>query len=341
MTVRVWVELSGENPALADAELDAVVGRLGGQTVPSAAEAPGGWRAADLPDLDAAGELGRTLALARRLAVPWVERGYDELTSRFRREGRGGKSAAFRSISSPRAPDLDPPWRDVAAAYVTAGGRIDLDRPDRRFRVGTDARGDPFVAEELSPVDRRSFSDRRMPNLPFQRPVSLPPRLGRVAVNLARVGAGGRIVDPFVGTGALLLEAALLGIRVSGVDRDPLMIRGALRNFASSGVSADALRVADAAESFRPVPGGLWDAVVTDPPYGRASGSGGEAPARLLARVLPRWADLVRPDGRIVVIVPGGDDPVDPPWKRELVVRDRVHRSLTREFRVYRRSPAR
>jgi tRNA (guanine10-N2)-dimethyltransferase len=158
-----------------------------------------------------------------------------------------------------------------------------------------------------------------------------------VAANLARVRTGDRVVDPFVGTGALLLEAALLGARVTGVDRDDEMVRGALRNFAQVGRPADAFTVGDAADAF-PAPGGVgWDAVLTDPPYGRASGSGGEPPSELLRRVLPRWAERVRAGGAVVVVVPGGDDPLGEEWVRTVGVPDRVHRSLTREFRVYER----
>ncbi|HTT35992.1 MAG TPA: hypothetical protein VMH78_09045, partial [Thermoplasmata archaeon] len=81
-----------------------------------------------------------------------------------------------------------------------------------------------------------------------------------------------------------------------------------------------------------------FDALVTDAPYGRSSSSGGEPPGALLARALSRWTSRVRPEGRIVVVVPGGDDPLPPPWRRSLSIPDRVHRSLTREFRLFRRA---
>jgi hypothetical protein len=35
--------------------------------------------------------------------------------------------------------------------------------------------------------------------------------------------------------------------------------------------------------------------------------------------------------------VPGGPDPLPAPWTRVVSIPDRVHRSLTREFRVYER----
>lgn len=338
VTLRVWIELSGENPALARAELDAVVGRLEGQPAPTDAWLPPPWEEREIPDLRAAGELARCLALARRVAIPWRERGWADVRAAMNREGARGSSASLRDVGARGASKLGAPWRELAQVYVDAGGAIDLTAPARRFRVIAGPQGDPRVAEEVSVVDRGTYRRRRMPELPFQRPVSLPPRLGRAAANLGRIGPGDRVIDPFLGTGALLIEAALLGASVSGVDRDPEMVRGALRNFAFVGVEPSTLRVADASDATLPTPGGQWDAILTDPPYGRASTTGGEDPVALVARTLPRWAELVRPGGRVVVVVPGGPDPLPPPWIRETSVIDRVHRSLSREFRVYRRA---
>jgi tRNA (guanine10-N2)-dimethyltransferase len=214
---------------------------------------------------------------------------------------------------------------------------VDLDAPSRRFWYAEGAPGAMGFGEEVAEVDRAAFDERRMPRLPFRRPVSLAPRLGRVAANLARVRSGDRVADPFVGSGALAIESALLGARVTGIDVDATMVRGAIANFAHLSLAPEALIVGDATET---VPAGPFDALVTDPPYGRASTTRGEAAPELLRRVLARWAPAVRPNGRVVVVVPGGPDPLGPPWRRVGTVADRVHRSLTREFRVYARDGA-
>ena len=338
-----WVELSGENPRLAEAELDGALRALGGRRGPSSGgPLLAGYAAVELETDELLAALPGRLALARRVLRPYPERTLTGLEARLRAEGAHGASAAFRPVAAVRGPIVSRSALRLADAYRTGGGAIRLDSPDRRFWV--DERPDRAleVFEEIGAVDRRALERRRMPRLPYQRPVSLPPRLGRVAANLAAIRPGDAVVDPFVGTGALLLEAALLGARVSGVDRSVAMVRGALQNLASFSVHPERLDVADAAEAFGPPGGGGWAAVLTDPPYGRASGSGGESPEALVARVLPRWAERVRSGGRVVVVVPGGPDPLPEPWVRTVSVADRVHRSLTREFRVYERgSPAR
>jgi tRNA (guanine10-N2)-dimethyltransferase len=234
---------------------------------------------------------------------------------------------------SPGAADAE--VRAAGRIYREAGGQIDLDDPDRRFWIAVRADGTDVLLEEIAAVDRRAASARRMPMLPFQRPISLPPRLARAAANLARVRPGDRVIDPFLGTGALLAEAGLLGARCYGIDRDPDMVRGALRNLAHLGVEATELVVGDSGTvTFRDADL-RFDAVLTDPPYGRASATGGEGAAELVLRVAPLWGERLRRNGRLVMIVPTGAPALPLPWAPQLAVPVRVHRTLTREFRVY------
>ncbi|MCI4331755.1 MAG: hypothetical protein L3K19_07930 [Thermoplasmata archaeon] len=335
--MKAWIEPSGENLALAFAEAQAVVESLEGRL--------NGWMTvgvnrlieAELEDSEGPRRLAARLALARRVLVPWPAATFPSLLRRIRAEGVAGRSACFRPLGRPTGSRATAPIAAVARAYVEGGGSIDLERGARRVWLAELSGERWVVAEESGSPAGVTVQERRMPRLPFQRPVSLPPKLGRVAVNLARVRPGDRIVDPFLGTGALMLEAALMGMRVSGGDRDPTMVRGAIENLTAMGCEFERLRAADAGEAWNPLGGGPWDALVTDPPYGRASGSAGEPHDGLVARTLPAWAERVRPGGRIVVVQPGGPDPLPPPWIRVGSIPDRVHRSLTREFRVYER----
>ena len=331
-----WVELSQENLPLAGAELAGAAASLEGTAGPEDDELPGLVRVEGGAEIASA--LARRLALARRCLVELPSRTETELAAWFRAEGHAGRSARLRPLHGLRQPVVQPEVLGFARAYVEGGGRIDLEAPDRRFWYAPSATG-WRVLEELEAIDRRAFERRRMPTFPFQRPVSLPPRLARAAANLARVRPGDRVIDPFCGTGALLLEAALLGAKCSGVDRDARMARGALRNFAHLGQTAESVRIGDAAEAFAPADAALWDAVLTDPPYGRQSGSGGEDPYELVRRCLPAWTPFVRPGGVAVVVAPGGPPSLEVGWHEIARLPDRVHRSLTREFRVYERRP--
>jgi tRNA (guanine10-N2)-dimethyltransferase len=336
--IRVLVELAGANPSLGAAELAGALEAVGGHLVtgPVARTRLAG---AELPDRRTAALLGHRLALARRVVEPLGEDAGAEL-QRLLAGAPAGASASFRPLSSRSGSPLPALVERWIAVWKREGGRIDLDAPDHRFVYFEGPSGTEVLGEELVRIDGRALRARRMPRLPFQRPVSLPPPLARSLVNLAAVRAGERVVDPFVGTGALLVESALLGARVTGIDRDPTMIQGAVRNLAHCGCDAEALLVDDAAGAAARFPVGTFDALVTDPPYGRASGTDGEAPASVLARTLAAWSDRLGPAGRIAIARPGGPDPVPPGWTGVTDVPDRVHRSLTRHFTVYRRRGA-
>jgi tRNA (guanine10-N2)-dimethyltransferase len=338
--IEVWVELSGENLALARAELGGALEALGGDragTGPVPSNVPG--ELVRLPAPALARSLATRLALAHRCSIPIRVGSADAASAWLRREARSGKTAAFRPLGHPGASAVDRTLEILVGGWKDGGGTIALRSPERRFWYGTAGAQGFWFAEEAAEVGRKAFTARRMPTLPFRRPVSLPPRLARVAANLARIRTGDRIVDPFVGTGALLAEAHLLGARVSGADRDAEMIRGAAANLEHLGVTAELLRTADAADPFPAPDGGLWDGVLTDPPYGRSSGTSGELPAELLRRALPAWAPFVRTGGFLSIIVPEGTPrDLGTGWSFVQGIGDRLHRSLTREFRAYRRN---
>jgi tRNA G10 N-methylase Trm11 len=58
----------------------------------------------------------------------------------------------------------------------------------------------------------------------------LPPKLAQIMINLAAPKAGGRILDPFCGTGVVLQEALLLGHHVIGSDIEPRLIAASKAN---------------------------------------------------------------------------------------------------------------
>lgn len=330
-----FVEISQESVDLARAEAISAAEALGGRGSPSGAT-PSRLVAVEVPDRDAWTRLASRLALARRCLVA-VEPSTDP-ASASRAEGQRGGSAAFRRIGEPSGSGADPTVLECGRAFKAGGGTIDLDAPSRRFWIARGDEGMVTLLEEIASVDRSAIALRKMPLLPFRRPVSLPPKLARAAVNLARVAPSEKVLDPFLGTGALLAEAGLLGARLYGVDRDSVMIRGALQNLLHLGVSAEEFVVGDARRVDFSDPAGTFSAIVTDPPYGRSSSTGGEDSGELVAEVVERWSDRLAPDGRLVIIVPQRDRGLELPGTPRFRIAVRVHRSLTREFCLYERS---
>ena len=58
----------------------------------------------------------------------------------------------------------------------------------------------------------------------------LPPKLAQIMINLAQAKPDNVLLDPFCGTGVVLTEAALLGLRLQGSDLDSRMIDYTIAN---------------------------------------------------------------------------------------------------------------
>ncbi len=341
-SVPVWVELSGENLALAELELFSCGQVLDPLSTPprSLPWGNGRFREVSFSRAGPTALLSSRLAFAHRVLRPIAEGSLDTLVDAMVLEGGSGASGRVRvapgappSLAS-RVPGL------LGHAFLQGGGRVDLDAPDRDFLAflsptpsDPDGAAEAGLAELLGEVPRSEVELRRSKHRPFRKPVTLPPRLARAMVNLAEAPLGGTVLDPFCGTGSILLEASHLGYRVTGADVDAEMVRGTLQNLSAAGLAPERVvqrRVSELADQLEGVP---FDAAVFDPPYGRASTTGGEGSSEVLRQALQAMPRMVRPGGHVVLLV---SDPEGVPAKiqglrREtLMLAERVHRSLTR-----------
>ncbi len=147
------------------------------------------------------------------------------------------------------------------AVVLTANalvGAPDLDHPAQRFLIVSQE--DCLWFGEILAVCQHSY--RRHDAKPYRTTSSLPSRLARALVNLVTPPAK-TILDPFCGTGSILLEANALGLEAYGVDLNPKMAGMARLNLAHFGYPPR-VDFGDARDCQRTV-----DAIVTDLPYGR------------------------------------------------------------------------
>lgn len=238
------------------------------------------------------------------------------------------------------------PWRVPEAerrvgAVLGVGRHVDLKNPDRVIRAFLD--GDHlWVGRQIWDRDPKDTAARHVQNRPTFSPVSLPPKMARALINLARTPPGGLVADPMCGTGGILLEAASMGMRIVGSDLDPAMAEGARRNlehFGFKGAPIATCDVADAASEYEHLGVGVADAVVMDLPYGRSASTGREALASLHDRAAHSAVGLVRQGGRVVIGVPSEEAvrQAEAYLDLEALYKVRVHDSLTRHFAVMRR----
>jgi tRNA (guanine10-N2)-dimethyltransferase len=166
----------------------------------------------------------------------------------------------------------------------------------------------------------------------------MPPKIARCMVNLSRARPGSKFTDPFCGVGGILIEAAVIGCDVLGIDASTRMLRGARRNLRYFGLDALGLVHADARTT--PYREGCFDAMATDPPYGRGSSTMGVKMQTLVREFLEGAVKLLRKGGHMCISVPVEVDIEGYAYDVGFIVKEqhlvRVHRSLTRKFTVLR-----
>ena len=181
------------------------------------------------------------------------------------------------------------------------------------------------------------MAPRRPRKRPVFHPSTMPPKIARCMVNLARTKPGATFLDPFCGVGGILIEAAVIGCNVVGADADMRMLRGARRNLRH--FSLDALGYVNADARTPPIGGGGGvGAIATDPPYGRGSSTMGVKMATLIREFLEQASSLLRKGGHLCIAMPSEVDIERYAHDGGLIVKEqhlvRVHRSLTRRFVV-------
>ncbi|WEL23071.1 methyltransferase domain-containing protein [Candidatus Nanohalovita haloferacivicina] len=159
--------------------------------------------------------------------------------------------------------------KQIGQKISTEENSVDLENPDEKIKAYYT--GEKLVIGKIvQEVDRGLYQQRANQERPFSSPISLDPVLARVLVNLSEVSAGEKLLDPFCGTGGILIEAGLCGIGVYGLDIQKEMVDGCQRNLENYGVISHDIRQGDVAEineTFEEE----FNAVVTDLPYGKAS----------------------------------------------------------------------
>ncbi len=123
---------------------------------------------------------------------------------------------------------------------------------------------DKVFASLLLHENKGRFNERKNQFRPAPHPSSLDPRLARAMINMSGVKKGS-VVDPFCGSGGILIEAGLLKLNPIGYDIDGAMIERAKKNTAFFKVKAK-LQKRDAIAIKEKLP-----YVVSDLPYGKST----------------------------------------------------------------------
>lgn len=206
-------------------------------------------------------------------------------------------------------------------------GTVNLKKPKNVVRVVLTG-GRAFVGLQKWELNPKEFA-LRWRQRQYRHHVSLKPDFARLLVNLARAREGETVLDPFCGTGSVLIEAGLMGMKAIGNDIDAGMVRACRRNLEIEGLEA---KITQADISDFSIPKKV-DAIVTDLPYGKAASLHGAEKEKLYGIALEKFAELVKPGGFCAVVA---DRALES--KRMKLAEShkiRVHGSLTRQVHVF------
>ncbi|MEM1580003.1 MAG: THUMP domain-containing protein [Nitrososphaerota archaeon] len=190
------------------------------------------------------------------------------------------------------------------------------------------------VLVEIKP--KKFFYDRVAGRRPFKLPSAMQPDTARCLVNLSRTKPGGRILDPFSGTGGIIIEAILLGYETYGVELKKWIARGSLKNLYHYTPGRGNIVIGDSRQPpFRKG----FDGIVTDPPYGRSTTIPDKSLEELMKKFFENSRDLLRNGGRISMAAPTWsnieDYALDSGYRILEKYTLKIHKSLVRKIMVF------
>ena len=320
--MKLLFELSGENPTIPVAELECVGTVLAQRAAVAVAECPDPGLTHRLAMthivLEYLGECEPETGAFRRLLKDLAIDTLHSFAGRVKKV-HSGASKMVQQCSQ----------REFERLIGTMiNGPVDLSNPESEFRaiISEDR---CYFGKVLFNADRGMYDKRNPGKRPFFHPGVMMPRMARALVNISCVQPGNCLLDPFCGTGGILIEAGMLGIDTIGSDVDPLMICGSRQNG-----PAGTLLIADATRL--PLDDASVDAVVTDLPYGQSvSIKRDDTVERLYDETLLEVQRVLK-QGKRAVIVTHRD--ISDIAARHMQVsqrhEQRVHKSLTRRILV-------
>ena len=139
----------------------------------------------------------------------------------------GAKKASFVVYDEP---DRRKPSRQNTALWPKSIAKHSLLKPPNSEILAA-LMEDRFILAKTIVVYDSVLQQYRDESRPFiSSEISTSPKISRTLLTLAGVKREDTILDPFCGTGTLLMEAALLGMKVIGIDIDGNAVQGAEKN---------------------------------------------------------------------------------------------------------------
>ena len=181
---------------------------------------------------------------------------------------------------------------------VSTGCSVNLTNPDVQFIIFL-LDDELVLCKSNESILLSNLKSRSPGKTPFFHPSMMNAKLARVMCNLAGIMPNELVLDPFCGGAGILTEASVLGAYCIGIDINWALLRGAYENL--SNLPIEKFTVLQSDSRTFPFVDRVFDAIVTDPPYGRASSTRGFDKESLIHETLAIAKNGLRDGGHICI----------------------------------------
>jgi len=338
--------LSGENETLPSAEITASLEALNATFKVKCHDQ--GVFIIEIPDeeLDIINKIGNKLAYTHEICKILFKTDMENLSYEVENyvwKDIIGKDYAVRVKRIGLDPDFNSQAMEIEIGALIKNilgdkAKVNLQNPETFLRTIV-INHKAFLCERLVKRAKKHYYNLKPHKRPFFYPGSMSPKLARGMNNLARVKKGDRVLDPFCGTGGILIEAGIIGANVVGIDIDEKMVEGTKKNLQYCNIKDYQVFQGDARNIKLHY---KVDAIVTDPPYGISASTAGIESKKIYKESLLSMQEILKEDGYVCMATPHYLDIHELVSHTKFKIIEqyhiRMHKSLTRVISVLKRN---
>ena len=212
---------------------------------------------------------------------------------------------------------------------ISIKNKIDLTNPDIKILYYENGKSIISIYEKENYTYYNKCLEHHIRYRPYFSPISIHPRIARSMVNLSSCPLSGTIIDPFCGTGGVLIEIANMKIEAIGIDILKKMTEYSKGNLKHYNLEAKIIN-----GDIKKLENCNFEAIVTDPPYGISTTTKGEGVEKLMERSLDLFAKKMKTKQRLVMAVSNPELVQNKNYTTIHKFEWYIHKSLTRYILV-------
>ena len=272
----------------------------------------------------------RRLGMTKRVSKIFYkdkERNLENIVNEIPQIDIGQNTFAIRQISKKTMSE-----KDVATTLgrkIPNHNKTRLERPEVKILYYAGTETIISIWDQTLETYYKRCLKHHIKNRPFFSPIGIHPRIARSMINLANCSEGETMIDPFCGTGGMLIEARDMNINAIGIDIIRKMVNYSIGNLEHYGLKAKVVEGdIESSKEYQ------FKAVVTDPPYGLSTTTKGEGVSELMKRSMNLFNKTMKKGERIVMALSNPELVKNPNYDEIYRFQWYIHKSLTRNILV-------